>query len=274
MIRLFTCIAIACTITIFATAQEKAPTWHGFQQQTFKIDTTSAYIIVPPKPLPGNPWLWRTYSPEFHIEIDSILVTRGFYIGFINVNNKELYGQPALMQIWEKFYQYLVTEKKLSTKPALSGAVRGSLCEFAWAKLHPDKLSVLYAENPVSEIKSWPGGKMKGVGATPDQWKQLLTAYQFTEEQALAFSDNPKDNLEKLAAYKVPLYFSFGLHDAMIPMEENALVIVQAYIKAGGPVMVHPMTVGKQEQNGHHVTIENPGEIADFIVRAAGLSLR
>ena len=265
--------SIFCLFTIITTtAQEKkaADNWHGFQQQHFKIDTTSAYIVIPQNPLPGNPWLWRTYSPEFHIEIDSILVTRGFHIGFINVNNKELYGQPALMTIWEKFYDYLVTAKKLSTKPALSGAVRGSLCEFAWAKLHPDKLCVLYAENPVSDIKSWPGGKMKGVGATPDQWKQLLTAYQFTEEQALNFTDNPKDNLEKLAAYKVPLYFSFGLHDAMIPMEENALVIANAYIKAGGPVTVYPMTKGKQEQNGHHVTIENPGQIAEFIIRASG----
>lgn len=185
-------------------------TWHGFRKQSFKIDTTSAYIVIPEKPLPGNPWLWRTYSPEFHVDIDSLLVTRGFHIGFINVNNKELYGQSALMPVWEKFYNYVVTEKKLSPKPALSGAVRGSLCEFAWAKLHPDKLSCLYAENPVSEIKSWPGGKMKGVGATPDQWKQLLNAYKFTEEQALQFADNPKDNLETLASYKVPLYFSLA----------------------------------------------------------------
>ena len=149
--------SIFCLFTIITTtAQEKkaADNWHGFQQQHFKIDTTSAYIVIPQNPLPGNPWLWRTYSPEFHIEIDSILVTRGFHIGFINVNNKELYGQPALMTIWEKFYDYLVTAKKLSTKPALSGAVRGSLCEFAWAKLHPDKLCVLYAENPVSDIKA------------------------------------------------------------------------------------------------------------------------
>jgi sialidase-1 len=242
--------------------------WHGFQKQSFKIDTTSAYIVVPEKPLPGNPWLWRTYSPEFHIEIDSILVTKGFHIGFINVNSKYLYGQPDLMKIWGRFYQTVVNEKKLSPKPALSGAVRGSLCEFAWAKLYPERVSCIYAENPVAEIKSWPGAKMKGVGASPDQWKQLLSSYGFTEEQALAYNDNPKDNLEKLAAQKIPLFFTFGLKDAMIPMEENAFVIADAYIRQGGPVMIYPMTKGKQEQNGHHVTIEQPEAIADFIIRA------
>lgn len=55
----------------------------------------------------------------------------------------------------------------------------------------------------------------------------------------------------------------------MIPMEENALVIANAYIKAGGPVTIYPMTKGKQEQNGHHVTIENPSEIADFMIKAS-----
>ena len=109
---------------------------------------------------------------------------------------------------------------------------------------------------------------MKGVGATPDQWKQLLAAYNFSEEQALNFKDNPKDNLEKIAANKVPLYFTFGLHDAMIPYEENAMVIAENYIQQGGPVMMFPMTRGKQEQNGHHVTIEQPETIADFIVNA------
>lgn len=251
-------------------AQDKASaeTWHGFKKQSFKVDTASAYIVVPEKPMPGNPWLWRTYSPEFHVEIDSILVTKGFHIGFININNKALYGQPSLMKIWDQFYQVLVKEKKLSTKPALSGAVRGSLCEFAWAKLYPDRVSCIYSENPVADIKSWPGGKMKGVGASPDQWKQLLAAYGFTEEQALAYGDNPKDNLQKLAEQKVPLYFSFGLKDALTPMEENALVIADAYIKLGGPVTIYPMTRGKQEQNGHHVTIEQPDGIADFIIRA------
>ena len=271
MYRLPICLFFAFFSVMFVSAQEKnnADHWHGFLKQNFRIDTTTGYLVVPEKPLPGNPWLWRTYSPEFHIEIDSILVSKGFHIGFINVNPKELYGQPDLLLLWEKFYAYLINNQHMHPKPALSGAVRGSLCAFAWAKKHPDQISCLYAENPVSEIKSWPGGRMKGVGATADQWKQLLASYHFTEMEALNYADNPKDNLSQLAALKVPFYFSFGLKDAMIPMEENAWVIAEAYVKLGGPVTLHPMTIGKQEQNGHHVTIENPGEIADFIIKAA-----
>lgn len=40
------------------------------------------------------------------------------------------------------------------------------------------------------------------------------------------------------------------------------------YIRLGDPVTVHPMTKGKQEANGHHVTIEDPEAIADFIIKS------
>ncbi|MBS1567590.1 MAG: SGNH/GDSL hydrolase family protein, partial [Bacteroidetes bacterium] len=154
-----------CGITITATAQKPEPeTWHGFRRVNFKIDTISAYIVVPEKPVLGNPWMWRSFSPDFHTDIDSILVTRGFYIAFLNVDSKQLYGQPSLMERWEKFYNYLVKEKHLAAKAALSGAVRGTLCEFAWAKLHPDRVSAVYCENPVADIKNWPGSKGSGTG--------------------------------------------------------------------------------------------------------------
>lgn len=253
-------------VKVAAQSRESAGTWHGFQKIDFQVDGTPAYIVTPAKPLAGNPWLWRSYSPEFHVAIDSILVSRGFHLAFLNY--KDLFGQPTLMQLWDNFYEYLVSEKQFSPKPALEGAVRGSLCEFAWAKRNPDKVSCIYSENPVGDIKSWPGGKGKGTGS-PQQWKQLLDVYGFSEEQALHFSDNPKDNLQGLAAFKVPLYFSFGLHDALVPMEENSMAIAENYIKLGGPVMVHPMTRGLQEEKGHHVTIENPGEIADFIYNSS-----
>jgi len=261
-------LILLLAVTLGAAAQKKdLNTWHGFKRVNFRIDTINAYIVVPQKPAPGNPWFWRSYSPDFHVDIDSLLVTRGFYIAFLDVDSKQLYGQPSLMERWEKFYDYLVKEKRFAAKPALSGAVRGTLCEFAWAKLHPDRVSCIYCENPVADIKNWPGSKGSGTGGSADQWKQFLAAYHLTEEQALQFADSPKDNLTALAAAKIPLYFSFGLHDGMIPMEENALVIANNYIKLGGPVTVHPMTIGKQEANGHHVTIENPAGIADFIYR-------
>jgi len=263
-------IILACTLIFLSISSQaqvnESTTWHGFQKINFTIDSTSAYIVKPSTPLPGNPWLWRAYSPEFHVAIDSILVTRGFHLAFLNY--KDLFGQPALMQLWDKFYTYLVNEKQFSPKPALEGAVRGSLCEFAWAKRNPDKVSCIYSENPVADIKSWPGGKSKGSG-DPKQWKQLQQVYGFNEEQALNYTDNPKDNLEGLASFKVPLYCSFGLHDALVPMEENSMVIAANYVKFGGPVTVHPMTRGLQEEKGHHVTIENPADIAAFIYSSA-----
>src|SRR5438876_4730463 len=68
--------------SLAVAAQTKdAGAWHGFKRVNFKIDTVSAYIVVPAKPLPGKPWLWRSFSPDFHVDIDSLLVTRGLPAG-------------------------------------------------------------------------------------------------------------------------------------------------------------------------------------------------
>ncbi len=259
---IFTCLITASQ----AQVSDSNTYWHGFQKINFLIDSTPAYIVQPQTPLPGNPWIWRSNAPEFHMQIDSILVSRGFHLAFINY--KDLYGQPALMQLWDKLYEYLVHEKQFFPKPALEGAVRGSLCQFAWAKRNPGKVSCIYSENPVADIKSWPGGKSKGSG-DPLQWKQLLETYGLSEEQVLNYTDNPKDNLEGLASFKVPLYCSFGLHDALVPMEDNSMVIAANYIKFGGPVTLYPMTRGLQEEKGHQVTVENPASIASFIYSSA-----
>ena len=80
---------ICLLMVVTAHSQIANDNWHGFKKQSFKVDTASAYIVIPEKPMAGNPWLWRTYSPEFHEEIDSILVTKGFHIGFININFRE-----------------------------------------------------------------------------------------------------------------------------------------------------------------------------------------
>src|SRR5699024_8715820 len=137
------CFYVLCTLIMYSSTMQGQPTsdntrWHGFKQETFRIDSVPAFVVIPSKALPGNPWIWRSSSPEFHVAIDSILVSRGFYLAFLNY--KDLLGQPSLMQLWDKFYEYLVSEKKFSPKPALEGTVQGSLCSFAWSKRNPDKI--------------------------------------------------------------------------------------------------------------------------------------
>ncbi|GAB3654261.1 hypothetical protein GCM10028791_24880 [Echinicola sediminis] len=169
------------------------------------------------------------------------------------------------MDIWDRLYQMLVEEYKLSEKPALMGVSRGGLFIYNWAKRNPDKVSCIYAEAPVCDFKSWPGGFGNGKGS-PGDWEKLKEVYGFeTDEAAKAYKDLPMNNLQALADKKVPVLHMIGLHDQVVPPEENTYLLIQNYIKAGGPATVIPCTQGQQDLFGHHFPIESPKMVADFI---------
>ncbi|QHS56969.1 SGNH/GDSL hydrolase family protein [Mucilaginibacter sp. 14171R-50] len=255
-------VAIICFCSA-GPLQAQNNTWKGFERVNFSIDNYRAYYVKPSTPLPGNPWVWRSSFADWHTDIDSILLTKGFYVAYINVDDQ--YGAPQALQVWDKFYSYLVKTVSLSPKPALEAVSRGALYAYGWAKRNPDKVSCIYAETPVCDFKSWPGGKGQGMGDTA-AWKQLKQIYRFTEAQALAYTDNPVDNLEGLASFKVPLLHMISNTDKLVPPDENTYPLIRKYIALGGPAYI--MTADKQPQElfGHHFNIEHPDSIADFIV--------
>lgn len=257
---------IVCVFNSYSHAQiiadEKETSWHHFKKIEFKIDGISAWYVKPGKAVAGNPWIWRAHFPGWHTQMDSILLERGFHVAYINTNN--LFGHSSAMMIWDNFYEYLVEKKQFAPKVALEGVSRGGLYVYGWAKRNPSKVSCIYAEAPVCDFASWPAGKEKSKGSA-NEWKKLLEVYGFTEEQALQYRDQPKDNLEALASFKVPVLHVIGLKDSIVPNEENTFALVNNYTRHGGPATVIPMTKGKHELNGHHFPIENPESLADFV---------
>ena len=262
--KFFYCIfLILLNYSISLSQNSKFPTlktevWNGFEKEIFDFKGRTAWVKKPKTPKPGNPWVWRAYFPDWHTQVDSILLERGFHIVYINTNN--MYGSPNAMQIWDDFHAYLVKNWSFLYKVALEGVSRGGLYVYNWAKRNPLKVSCIYAEAPVCDFKSWP---LKN-GNLVD-WQELLRAYNFTNEQAMAYNDNPIDNLKGLAACNVPILHSISLEDRIVPNEENTFPLINNYIKFGGKASVWPMTKGKATLQGHHFTIENPERIADFI---------
>jgi sialidase-1 len=247
---------------LLPTHFEKKDVWHGFERTQFTFQGREAWIIQPTKALDGNPWILKAYFPNWHTEMDSMLLSRGFYVAYINANN--LYGSPEAMHIWDDFYAFLTTEKKFAPKVALEGISRGGLYVYNWAKRNPLKVSCIYAEAPVCDVKSWPGGKGTGKGA-PAEWQELQKCYRLSEPELLAFQDNPIDHLEGLAACKVPVLHSIGLNDKIVPNNENTFLLIDRYVRLGGIATIVPMTKGTQELEGHHFKIDNPQRIVDFI---------
>lgn len=196
--------------------------------------------------------------------MDSLLLVKGMYVVYLSIDNQ--YGSPYAMQQYDKLYNYLTQDLGFAFKAAMEGVSRGGLYEYAWAKRNPDKVAALYAEAPVCDIKSWPGGKLKSPGDTA-LWRQLKEVYGFTEEQAMAYHDNPVDNLEGLASFKVPIYHIVGIDDKLAPSAENTYPLIHNYNALGGPAYVYPVTAGPQELMGHHFPIEHAGTWADMILQ-------
>jgi sialidase-1 len=264
MLKLKYLIILLLSITAFSAlkAQDKANLWQGFEKVQLKFGGYDAYYVKPAHPLPGNPWVWRTSFPDWHTQMDSILLAKGFYVAFINVDNQ--YGGPEAMKFYDVFYTYLTRQQAFAPKVALEAVSRGGLYAYAWAKRNPDKVTCIYAETPVCDIKSWPGGKLKGAGDA-NAWNELKKVYHFTEEQAIAYNDNPIDNLEGLASFRVPVLHTIGLDDKLAPPAENSDILAKRYIALGGPISIHPVTQGPMELQGHHFKIDRPAYYADFI---------
>lgn len=254
------CGLLSGSLTSFA--QEKTVNWKGFEKVQFRFQGRDAFCIKPARALPGNPWVWRAHFPDWHTEMDSILVARGFHVAYVNTNN--LFGLPQAMQIWDAFYDHLVHERKLAPKVALEGVSRGGLYVYGWAKRNPGKVSCIYAEAPVCNPNSWPGGKGAGKGA-PEEWAKWLQLAGQTEATAAGYEDIPLKDLAGLAAFKVPVLHVIGLRDSIVPPEENTFPLVKEYTRLGGPATVFPMTRGPQNLQGHHFYIEHPERLADFI---------
>lgn len=264
-------ILFLSNITLFAQtipnpiseSSRKESLWKGFNRYDFKFKQRDARLIIPNNPLPGNPWIWRARFPNWHTEADSILVSEGFHLAYINTNNK--YGSPNAIKIWDDFYEFLIPKYKLQKKVALMGVSRGGLFVYNWAKKNPNKVACIYTEAPVCDFKSWPAGFGESSGSQKD-WDNLKNEYGFvSDNDAKLYSNNPIDSLEILAKAKVPILHMVGLKDKIVPVDENTLPLINKYIKLGGNASVVTCTKGIQKLEGHHFLIETPRLVADFI---------
>jgi len=247
------------------TDLETRAVWKGFQRIEFQFEGREAHLTLPEKPLPGNPWVWRARFPDYHAEIDSLLLLKGFHVAYVNTDNQ--FGSPAAVQVWNGFYDYLVKKYQLKSKVALHGHSRGGLFIYNWAKQNAEKIACIYADAVVCDFKSWPAGFGNSEGSKKD-WNKLKAEYKFkTNDEAKVYKNNPIDNLEHLVAAGVPILHTISLNDKVVPPEENTLVLVNNYIRLGGTATVSPCSSGVQKSKGHHYQIDDPDMVVDFILK-------
>ena len=182
-------------------------------------------VIAPKTPAPGIPWVLRAEFVARDAVVDLALLAQGFHIvtGPVPYN-----ADGPLAAHWDTVYRHL-TRHGFSTKPVMEGAGGAAGEVYVWAIANPDKVSCIYAENPI-----------------------LRSSMSRT---------SPLENLAPLAKAGVPLLHVCGSLDPSLDAQTR--VVQKRYKELGGQI-----TVIVKEGEGHYpLAPKDLKPVVDFIAR-------
>lgn len=235
-------------------------TFSGWEEKEFSFHGHEAKIVFPEKSNQERSWIWRARFWGHEPQTDKALLAAGFHVVYVDVAG--LYGNDEAVHLWNQFYKYLRRKYKLNRKAVLEGMSRGGLIIYNWASKNTRKVACIYADAPVCDIKSWPGGLYKGQGS-PTDWQACLKAYHLNSNSVLNFTDIPLNNAIKVAKAKIPVLHVCGLADEVVPYDENTEILAKNFRKAGGEIQLI-----LKEGVGHHPhSLKDPEPIVDFILQ-------
>lgn len=237
------------------------------KEEKITIEGKTLTLKVPAVEAPGKPWLWVGEFGGHLKSLESGLVEKGWHVAYVGVSNQ--FGSPESMAVWEKVYEELHDKRGLSARPALLGISRGGLYVNAWTRLHPDRVSVLYLDNGVCDIRSWPGGFQlteKGAGSRGD-WNRYKTVFQFaSDEEANQKSIRPIDGLAPAIKNGVFLISVHGTADHAVPYVDNAGLLVDFWQKSGGRFKIFPKEGGDHHPHG----LPDPTPLIELLCKEVG----
>jgi sialidase-1 len=191
------------------------------------------------------------------------LLNRGFFVAYLDLPN--IFGSPAAVLVWDHFYDVVRKEFGLAPKVAIEAVSRGGLFAYNWAAKNPDKVACIFAESPVCDMKSWPGGRGRGIGSRKD-WQEALAAYGFTDTQMMKFRGNPIDYAEQLARRRIPLLHIVYRGDHVVPPSENTVPFAARYRRGGGEIEVRYNRKEPATDHGHHFDLDDRMLEVRFVV--------
>ncbi|SOD94736.1 GDSL-type esterase/lipase family protein [Spirosoma fluviale] len=235
--------------------------FYGYDCADFTLAGRACKVVKPRFAANGLPWIWRARFWGHEPQTDIALLDRGFHLVYCDV--AELFGNAQAVAAWNTFYRF-ATKAGLAPKVALEGLSRGGVYSYNWAAENPEKVACIYADAPVLDLKSWPGGKGKGKGS-PADWVIFKNDYGLiSEEQALAFAGNPMDKVAEIVKGGYPMLHVVGDADDVVPVDENTAPFEQKVKALGGQIQViHKPGIGH-----HPHSLPNPAPIVDFILKA------
>jgi lysophospholipase L1-like esterase/pimeloyl-ACP methyl ester carboxylesterase len=236
----------------------------GFQGYEFLFKGHTTRIVVPKQTAVGHPWIFRSAHWYGQPQTDIALLERGFH--FVHCDIAESFANDEALAIWDELYKQLQQEG-LSPKSVMEGMSRGGVYIYRWAAAYPDRVAAVYADAPVTDLRSWPGGKGRSKGA-PKTWETFKKDFNLkSDEEAMNFKGSPIHLVDRIVSGKFPMLHVVGDKDKGVPIEENTLPFEQKIREAGGSIQV----IHKPEIGHHPHSLPNPQPIVDFILRATGV---
>jgi len=243
--------------TVKSHAQETL--YHGFKCQNFKFEGHDAKFVFPAIAEEQRHWIWRALYWGHEPQTEIALLEKGFHVVHLYIPGNNWHSDAV--RLWNKFYDYLISNYQLNPKTVLEGMSKGGLYIYSWGSQNPEKVACIYADAPVCDIRSTYGGKGKAKGF-PSAWKEMLEIYNLTEETVKDFEGSPVNNCRKLAAARVPVLHVCGAVDEVVPIDENTYILEKEYRDAGGDIKVIV-----KEGIGHHPhSLKDPAPIVRFIL--------
>jgi hypothetical protein len=186
----------------------------------FQADDMS--IVMPQKPAPGKLWVFHPSFLERDSAVAMALLAKGYYIVLPPIS-----GPGAVQKEWDEVYQRMV-DSGFATKVVMEGTGAKAGESYTWAIANPDKVSVIYARNPLM--------------------------------RSLMSKTPPIDNLAPLAKAGVPILHDCGSLDPWL--KDQTRVVEKRYKELGGKI-----TVLVAEGEGHFpLSRKDPKPVVDFIL--------
>ena len=233
--------------------------WEGFTRVVFHFRERESFLVLPSQFGQGNPWIWRPTFFGAWPEADLRLLTKGFHLAYTDV--LDYYAAPDGIEHGKAFHDLLVAVG-LASRFSFVALSRGGLFAFRYSESFPQEVQSIYADAPVCDVRSWPGGQGKASRAE-EELRQMLRSHRIEENQAFEAAFQPLNRLAPLAKAGIPLLHVCGMSDVVVPYEENTFILERNYRALGGEITFIP-----KPGVGHHPHgLEDPTPIVSFIER-------
>ncbi len=237
--------------------------FHGYSGREYSRNGLNYKVVQPKIANEKHSWIIRARFWGHEPQLDRQLLEQGFHVVYCDVAN--LYGSKEAVKRWNQFYK-IMQKAGLNDKVVLEGMSRGGLIVYNWMVKNPKRVSAIYADAPVLDLKSWPMGHPKYT----KERDSMLRAYGKSEAEMLKYRGNPIDNASKIAKYKIPIIHVVGGADDVVPYADNTAPFAEILMANGAEIEV----VVKEGVGHHPHSLKDPTQIVEFILRAEEVEIR